>query len=428
MLHALSVYHGGEDEPAGLEELAAFDNIYTHRDLLAAYTRALLAIAAHNYKMEAQTQTLVRNLENGAKIDRVPNVSAIDQATPPTPGAAPATPAPVPEIIATAHWGEESGWWNWWDGSVEATAFSLSALLAIDPQNELVEPAMNWLVQNRRGAQWTNTRDTSYAVLALDEYLRTTRELGADLSYEVLVNGSSVATATIAPGEALSSAKRISVDPQLVRDGANEIRIVRTGGTGAIYFSAEARFFSTEEPVKSAGNGLFVRRQYYRLTGRPTLLKGFVYDRVLLGDGDEIRSGDRVETVITIETKNDYEYLLFEDLKPAGFEAVEVRSGESTVARELKSGGGRAGIARATTPTTPTGRSGSIASFEIARSRCSLVSYRKAFGRFATICERKHPAYSTRYPSSAKQCTSPRFEGTVPSSACGSRRVNSRTG
>jgi len=45
-----------------------------------------------------------------------------------------------------------------------------------------------------------------------------------------------------------------------------------------------------------------------------------------------------VETVITIEAKNNYEYLMFEDLKPAGFEAVEIRSGESLYARELKSG------------------------------------------------------------------------------------------
>jgi uncharacterized protein YfaS (alpha-2-macroglobulin family) len=45
-----------------------------------------------------------------------------------------------------------------------------------------------------------------------------------------------------------------------------------------------------------------------------------------------------VETVITIEAKNNYEYLLFEDLKPAGLEAVEVRSGESLYAYELKSG------------------------------------------------------------------------------------------
>src|SRR6185295_15654853 len=75
-----------------------------------------------------------------------------------------------------------------------------------------------------------------------------------------------------------------------------------------------------------------------KLVGRPTLLKGYVYDKEPLRDGESVKSGERIETLITIEGKNNYEYLMFEDLKPAGFEAVEVRSGESVYARELKSG------------------------------------------------------------------------------------------
>ena len=46
-------------------------------------------------------------------------------------------------------------------------------------------------------------------------------------------------------------------------------------------------------------------------------------------NGETVASGERVETVITIEAKNNYEYLLFEDLKPGGLEAVELRSGAS---------------------------------------------------------------------------------------------------
>ncbi len=34
-----------------------------------------------------------------------------------------------------------------------------------------------------------------------------------------------------------------------------------------------------------------------------------------------------MEVELEIESKNDYEYLVFEDLKAAGFEPVEVRSG-----------------------------------------------------------------------------------------------------
>jgi alpha-2-macroglobulin len=40
--------------------------------------------------------------------------------------------------------------------------------------------------------------------------------------------------------------------------------------------------------------------------------------------------------VVTVETKNDYQYLLFEDLKPAGFEAVELQSGSGLHARNTK--------------------------------------------------------------------------------------------
>ena len=44
-------------------------------------------------------------------------------------------------------------------------------------------------------------------------------------------------------------------------------------------------------------------------------------------DGDTLKSGELAEVELTIESKNDYEYLLFEDMKPAGFEPDDVRSG-----------------------------------------------------------------------------------------------------
>ena len=81
-----------------------------------------------------------------------------------------------------------------------------------------------------------------------------------------------------------------------------------------------------------------MRRQYYKLVAKPTLLKGHVYEKQLLNDGDSVKSGERIETVITIEAKNNYEYLVLEDLKPAGLETVQIRSGEDLYTKELKSG------------------------------------------------------------------------------------------
>ncbi|MEA2176051.1 MAG: alpha-2-macroglobulin, partial [Blastocatellia bacterium] len=218
-------------------------------------------------------------------------------------------------------------------------SFALRALLAIDPQNKLIEPVTNWLIKNRRGAQWSNTRDTAITVLALNDYLRSASgELKPELEYELSVNGNTIVNKRLTAVDALSAPSQFVIDPKYIRDGANEIRILRKSGNSPLYFAAQASFFSLEEPIKAAGNEIFVRREYYKLVGHQTLLKGYAYERLPLRDGEAVQSGDRVEVVVTIEAKNNYEYLLFEDLKPAGLESIRIRSGEPLSARELKSG------------------------------------------------------------------------------------------
>ena len=331
MLHALAAYGGaGKDADAKRFQAAAFDNLWKQRDGLNAYGRALLCLAAHGMGRESEAITLVENLRNGAILDRSPDTSILQVGT------------HQPYTLSTAHWGQDGIFQRWSEGGVEATAFVLRALVTIDPRHELVTPVMNWLVKNRRGAQWSNTRDTAICVLALDEYLERSGELGEAVEFELAVNGKSVAAQRIAKEQLLSAPSTFEVDPTLLRDGKNEIRVTKKSGAGPLYFAARARFFSLEEPIPPRGNELFVRRDCYRLAARPTLLAGTVYERTPMADGDSITSGERVEVVLTIEAKNELEYLVFEDLKAAGLEAVQVRSGEPIAAQELKKSEGAA--------------------------------------------------------------------------------------
>src|SRR5207249_4623454 len=109
-----------------------------------------------------------------------------------------------------------------------------------DPKNELVGAAAAWLVQNRRGAQWSNTRDTAIAVLALDDYLEASGEVAREVGYELAVNGSVVARRRLAPSEMLSAPAEIAIPAESVKDGPNEIRLRRTLGDGPLYLSARA--------------------------------------------------------------------------------------------------------------------------------------------------------------------------------------------
>ena len=326
MLHALtSAGAARRGSPTDFER-KAYDNLWAQRSSLNAYSISLLALSAHHLGDTERTSVLVRNLENGVVRDEAPDTSDL------LPGR-----THQEAVTATAHWGADGLYWRWSEGPVEATSFALRALLAIDPDHALIEPVTNWLIKNRRGAQWSNTRDTAMAVLTLSDYLVASGELDSEVEYEVLVNGRSVTRQRVPAADVLAAPGRFEVDPTRVRDGENSVEIVRLGGDGPLYFATETRYFSLEEPVTPEGNEIFVRRQYYRLAAHPTLLKGHVYEREPLADLGAVVSGERVEVVVTVEAKNDYEYLVFEDLKPAGLEAVRVRSGEAVYARELRS-------------------------------------------------------------------------------------------
>ncbi len=325
-LHALASWrHATGRADVTPFETTALENLWRNRNRLTDYGRSLFAVSAQRYGEAEKAMTLIRNLENGVRRDDGSNGSQI----------ADVRRSPNNKIIKTAHWGEERVWRRWSEGGVETTAFALQALLAIDPKNALVEPAMNWLVKNRRGAQWSNTRDTAISLLALNECLKTTKETANGVGYAVSVNGHQVVKRELSKSEAFSAPSRFIVPRELIHDGANVIEVVRTNGDGTLYFSAESAFLTLENPIAPAGNEIFVRRRYFRLSPRSTLLNGVIYDRVPLNDGEEVTSGERLECAVTIETKNDCEYLLLEDLKPAGLEAVEVRSGELLQFKEV---------------------------------------------------------------------------------------------
>jgi uncharacterized protein YfaS (alpha-2-macroglobulin family) len=114
---------------------------------------------------------------------------------------------------------------------------------------------------------------------------------------------------------------------------------IRRRGVGPVYFNAYLTNFTLEDPITKAGLEVKVERKFYRLVpedqtktvagsrGQAIDQKVEKYRRELLEDGATLESGELVEVELEIESKNDYEYIIFEDLKAAGFEAVELRSG-----------------------------------------------------------------------------------------------------
>ena len=123
-----------------------------------------------------------------------------------------------------------------------------------------------------------------------------------------------------------------------VKDGEHTVEI-RRQGKGPVYFNAYLTNFTLEDYITKAGLEVKVDRKFYKLVrvektekvsgarGQALDEKRVKYERQPLKDLATLTSGDLVEVELEIESKNDYEYLIFEDMKAAGFEADDVQSG-----------------------------------------------------------------------------------------------------
>jgi uncharacterized protein YfaS (alpha-2-macroglobulin family) len=106
--------------------------------------------------------------------------------------------------------------------------------------------------------------------------------------------------------------------------------------------NAYLSFFTTEDNIKAEGLEVKVDRKYFKLEradrshtvsgdrGHAVELTEAAYRKVPLPSGATLQSGDIVLVELKLTSKNDYEHLAFEDYKPAGLEAVAVRSGSVT--------------------------------------------------------------------------------------------------
>ncbi|MBU4332967.1 MAG: hypothetical protein KKD07_00835, partial [Candidatus Omnitrophica bacterium] len=294
MLHSL-----GKAKSRSQFEDKQIARLWVMREELNPYTRALFALSQYYRNDMAQAGVLARNMANGIEEDKE---------------------------NGTVHWGEAGIHYRWSEGGVESTAFAIKALVNILPESEYIVPAVKWMALNRRGARWKNTRDTAIAILGLADYLRDTEELVPDFDYSVLVNGEVAQQGHVDQTNVFSFNRIINLNNDHLRDGNNKVEVV-VEGKGSLYVSGYLKYFTLEENITAEGNEVFVEREYFVEDTAETLLKGYDVDWKPLQSGDHVNSGDRIKVEITLDSKNHYEYLVVEDYKPAGLEAVELKSG-----------------------------------------------------------------------------------------------------
>ncbi|CAB1063605.1 alpha-2-macroglobulin domain protein [Olavius sp. associated proteobacterium Delta 1] len=290
------------------------DYLYRDRHQLAVYAKAMFGMALYEMQDSAKLAMILQNIEQYLVQDDENQTAYLN----------------LPN---------QSYWWYWYGSEYEAHGYYLKLLSRTDPQSQKASRLVKYLLNNRKHATyWKSTRDTAVVVEAFAEYLTNSGEDRPDLTLDIYFDGIKRKTVRINAGNLFTFDNKLILEGADITSGPHTLKLKKTG-QGSIYFNAYLDYFTLEDFITAEGLEIKVQRQVYRLKEADKKIKdvgshGQVVDRRVekfvrqpLQNLSAIKSGDLVEVELEIESKNDYEYLVFEDLKAAGFEPVEVRSG-----------------------------------------------------------------------------------------------------
>ncbi len=233
----------------------------------------------------------------------------------------------------------EGYWWSWYGSEVETDAFYLKLLARTDPKGELAPRLVKYVLNNRKhGTYWNSTRDTAFCIEALADYLKASGEDRPEMTVAIALDGQTRKEVKITPADLFTFDNALVVEGQALASGSHTVSFLKQG-KGPLYYNAYLTNFTLEDPITHAGLEIKIDRKVYRLIeddktvetagghGQTVGQRVARYRRELLASEATLKSGELVEVELEIDSKNDYEYLIFEDYKAAGFEPVEVQSG-----------------------------------------------------------------------------------------------------
>ncbi|MCB0018500.1 MAG: hypothetical protein KDE09_11980, partial [Anaerolineales bacterium] len=197
---------------------------------------------------------------------------------------------------------------------VRNTAMVLTALARIRPAAPQIDEIADWLMGQRQAFGWGTTNETSFAIIALTDYLVSRSEFSEQAAYEVWWGDELVASGTIGPEAPQAS---VAIPLAELTPGEFPLRVTQTG-QGPLYYRVDTHLYEQASPGAAAGPVAVTRSYRLPAAGEPTL---------------SFQPGDLVRVELKVVVSEAAAYVLVEDKVPAGLEPInpglDTSSGEA---------------------------------------------------------------------------------------------------
>jgi uncharacterized protein YfaS (alpha-2-macroglobulin family) len=272
-------------QASGVGNLESTNHLYDVRDQLNPWAKALLALSLNPFSSSSvQIPTLVSDLQ----------ATAIRSAT-------------------GVHWEADHPDWRNMTSTLSNSAMVIYTLAQLEPASTVLPDAVNYLMSNRQAnGYWNSSYESAWILLAMNEVMKGTGELGSNYAFSASLNNTQIATGEAGGETQLNPVVTDVPINQLYPNDPNALVIQREAGTGRLYYNASLTVYRPVEEVSALDRGISVSRSYYP----------FGVDVKKATSISTATVGDLLTVRLTIVLSTDVYNFAVEDYIPAGTEIL----------------------------------------------------------------------------------------------------------
>lgn len=219
------------------------------------------------------------------------------------------------ETAATATFATSYGEGDWLilHSDRRTDAVVLEALIAADPESDLIPKVVRGLLAHRRKGRWQSTQENAWVLLALDRYFGTYEKETPEFVARAWL-GERYAGGHRFEGRT-TERHHLELPMRVLEPGDTTALTLGKEGAGRMYYRAGLRYAPADLELAPAQHGFAVERAYEGVDDPSDVRRG--------ADGVwRVRPGARVRVTVTMTAPARRHHVALVDPLPAGFEPV----------------------------------------------------------------------------------------------------------